>query len=196
MLEIIFRKEESSKSYNHNEKKFYGYQFYEPLMKEILNLSPNLEVKFLEFEYIDRGIRNFQEFGEVIKACYPRVESIKLAENYSYDSDEYLTSFREETSFAPPSTEGVALFAGASTFWKCYETLFLNLNLHELMIKSCQTSIKNILSYEADIEEFEKNERAPVWLNGDNVRSNEAILFDKLKSVGENRYHVQIKDYF
>jgi hypothetical protein len=46
------------------------------------------KVEVLVFTYIDRGIKNWTSFANLLNVFYPNLKVLILAQNYSYDTDE------------------------------------------------------------------------------------------------------------
>lgn len=48
---------------------------------------PNCEITHIHIDYIDRGIRDFVAFANMIKHLFPNIETLEFNQNYSYNSE-------------------------------------------------------------------------------------------------------------
>jgi hypothetical protein len=67
--------------------------------ERLKNINKN-EIKYLEFEYLDRGIHNFKQFGDTMSELFPNLEYLQIKQNYSYEDcfDDHMNETDEENS--------------------------------------------------------------------------------------------------
>lgn len=83
------------------------------LCKIMINVKSNYDVYYLVVCYIDRGIKNYELLGKILKHAYPNLRELYFKQNWSNDS----------------KTDN----------WKTAENLFINLNLDVLFCVDSQS---------------------------------------------------------
>jgi hypothetical protein len=79
IMKILNHQNDKSK---HQKIKKFGYTWWCKIEEEISKLQRNNKITCVHFEYIDRGVQDWDKFVELLKGKYKNLKNISLSQNF------------------------------------------------------------------------------------------------------------------
>lgn len=62
--------------------------YYDDFIKKINSERTDFKVKYVEIDYLDRGVRSWKEFSRCILRKFPNIEALAFEQNYYYCTED------------------------------------------------------------------------------------------------------------
>jgi len=62
--------------------------YYDDFIKKINSERTDFNVKFVQIDYLDRGVRSWKEFSRCIVRKFPNIEALLFEQNYYYCNED------------------------------------------------------------------------------------------------------------
>ena len=62
--------------------------YYDTFMAKITKERPEFNVRYLEIDYLDRGVKSWKHFSKALLNKFPHLEALKFEQNYYYCNED------------------------------------------------------------------------------------------------------------